>query len=315
MKRDDIHIISRNSNWSKNGVETVLKAEIYSDATAWKKFVHILLISLGVGFSVSGIIFFFAYNWADLHKFVKIGMVEGLIAILTLFIVFSKLNLNIKNIILTGTSVLVGVMIAVFGQIYQTGANAYDFFLGWTAFITIWVVISNYAPLWLVYIVLLNTSFMLYSEQVAPNWSGVFILTILFLSNTILLAISLYIPKIRKEAIIPIWFTIILALASVFFATSGVVVGIAEDKHNLSFLALIILAIAIYLAGFFYGLRIKSGFYLSVIPFSVIIIFSAILIKISSGATMFFIVSIFIISSVTLLIKSLMDIQKKWNNE
>jgi len=315
MKRDDIHIISRHSNWTKNGVDRLLKAEIYSDGNAWKKFVHILLISLGVGFSVSGIIFFFAYNWADLHKFVKIGMVEGLIVLLTLFVVFSKLKLNIKNIILTGTSVLVGVMIAVFGQIYQTGANAYDFFLGWTAFITIWVVISNYPPLWLVYIILINTSFMLYTEQVASNWSGVFILTILFLFNAMLLAVSLFMPKIKKESKIPLWFTILLALASVFFSTSGIIVGIAENKYDRSFLVLIILTVAIYLAGLTYGLKTKSGFYLSVIPFSIIIIFSAILIKISDGAGMFFMVSVFIISSVTFLIKSLIDIQKKWSNE
>ena len=124
MNRDDIHIISRHSNWTESGVDKVLRKEIYSDAKSWKKFLQLLFISLGVGFSVTGILFFFAYNWDDLHKFTKLGMIEGLIVALTLFVLFSKLSQNVKNIILTGTAVLVGVLIAVFGQIYQTGANA-----------------------------------------------------------------------------------------------------------------------------------------------------------------------------------------------
>jgi len=151
MDRNDIHIISRHSNCTEKGIDKVLREEVYSDSKSWKGFVNLLFISLGVGFTVSGIIFFFAYNWTDLHKFAKMGLIEGLIILTTSVVLFSKLNLKVKNILLTGTSVLVGVLIAVFGQIYQTGANAYDFFLGWTLFISLWVVISNYPPLWLVF--------------------------------------------------------------------------------------------------------------------------------------------------------------------
>jgi hypothetical protein len=47
---------------------------------------------------------------------------------------------------------------------------------------------------------------------------------------------------------------------------------------------------------------------------SIIIIISALFIKISDDAAMFFAISLFIIVSVTLLIKGLLVIQKKWNN-
>jgi uncharacterized membrane protein len=313
IEREDIQIITRHSNWSEKSIDNILKKNIYSDKESWHKFLRLFFISLGVGFTTAGIIFFFAYNWADLHKFIKIGLIEGLIIISTLVILFSKISLDIKNILLTGTSILVGVLFAVFGQIYQTGANAYDFFLGWTMFITIWVFVSNYAPLWLVFITLINTTLILYSQQVAHDWSEVFVFTLLFIINILFLTTSLFGKKINGEIKVPIWFSNLIALASVSFGTIGIVFGIF-DENQTSFFVLIIITSILYGIGIKYGLKLKSGFYLSIIPFSIIIIISAFLIKLSDDAGMFFFISLFVIGSVTLVIKNLIDLQKKWIN-
>ena len=313
IEREDIQIITRHSNWSEKSIDNILKKNIYSDKESWHKFLRLCFISLGVGFTTAGIIFFFAYNWGDLHKFIKIGLIEGLIIISTLVILFSKISLDIKNILLTGTSILVGVLFAVFGQIYQTGANAYDFFLGWTMFITIWVFVSNYAPLWLVFITLINTTLILYSQQVAHDWSEVFVFTLLFIINILFLTSSLYGKKINEEIKVPIWFSNIIALGSVSFGTIGIVFGIF-DENQTSFFILIIITSILYGIGIKYGLKVKSGFYLSIIPFSIIIIISAFLIKLSDDAGMFFFISLFVIGSVTFVIKNLIDLQKKWIN-
>ena len=313
IEREDIQIISRHSNWSEASIDKTLKQEIYSNKEAWQKFLKLFFISLGVSFTTAGIIFFFAYNWADLHKFIKIGLVESLIVITTLIVVFSKLNLDFKNILLTGASILVGVLFAVFGQIYQTGANAYDFFLGWTMFITLWVLISNFAPLWLVFITLVNTTIILYSEQVAHDWSEVFVSALLFGINILFLIIALFSKKITKEIKIPAWFTNIIALAAIASSTIGISTGIFDHEQKPFYVLLIITSI-MYAIGIKYGLKVKSGFYLSVIPFSIIIIISAFLIKLSDDASMFFIISLFVIGSVTLVIKNLINLQKKWIN-
>lgn len=313
IEREDIQIIAKHSNWSEKDIENILKKNIYNDKESWQKFLKFFFISLGVGFTTAGIIFFFAYNWADLNKFVKIGLVESLIIISILAILFSKISLDIKNILLTGTSVLIGVLFAVFGQIYQTGANAYDFFLGWTVFTAIWVFISNYAPLWLLFITLVNTTIILYSEQVANDWSLVFLYSLLFIINVLFLTISLYIKRIAKDVKVPIWFLNLIALTSVYYSTMGISYGIF-DEYQASFFVLIIITSIIYGVGVKYGLKIKSGFYLSIIPFSVIIIVSALLIKISNDAGMFFLVCLFVVGSVTLVIKNLIDLQKKWIN-
>ena len=305
IEREDIQIISRHSNWSEGSIDKILKQEIYSNKESWGKFLRLFFISLGVSFTTAGIIFFFAYNWADLHKFIKIGLIESLIVIIILTVLFSKISLDIKNILLTGASILVGVLFAVFGQIYQTGANAYDFFLGWTMFITLWVAISNFAPLWLVFITLINTTLVLYSQQVAHDWSEVFVFTLLFCINILFLTIALFGKKTTKNIKPPIWFTNLIALVSVSFSTIGIF-----DKQQTSFFVLIIITLILYSVGIKYGLKVKSGFYLSIIPFSIIIIISAFLVKSSS---MFFI-NLFVIASVTFVIRNLINLQKKWIN-
>ncbi len=313
IKREDIHIIARHSNWSEKSIKNTLKKNIYHDKDAWQQFLRLFFISLGVGFTISGIIFFFAYNWADLHKFIKIGLIESLIIIATLIILFSKVNLDIKNILLTGTSILVGVLFAVFGQIYQTGANAYDFFLGWTMSITIWVLVSNYAPLWLIFITLINTTLILYSQQVTQNWSEVFVCTLLFIINILFLTMSLFGKNLNSAIKFPVWFSNLIALAAVSYSTIGIVIGII-DNNQTSFFALIMITSILYGIGINYGLKVKSSFYLSIIPFSIIIIISSLLIKLSDDASMFFVISLFVIGSVTFVIKNLTDLQKKWIN-
>ena len=310
IQREDIHIIGRHSNLTEKGIGRALKENIYNDREAWRKFFRLFVISLGVGFTVSGIIFFFAYNWADLHKFIKIGLAEGLLVATTILVLLPKININTRNIILTGASVLVGVLFAVFGQIYQTGANAYDFFLAWTVFVTLWVVVSNFAPLWLLYLILINTTLILYSQQVAKEWSGVFVYSLLFVTNTITLISGIFLSK-YEQLKVPNWFLNTVALASATYATMGITIGIF-DSFRLAFPILIVMTTIVYASGIWHGLKSKSGFYLSVIPLSLIVIISALLIKISTGGMMFLLVSLFIITSVTLTVKNLIDIQKKW---
>jgi uncharacterized membrane protein len=311
IEREDIQIISRHSNWSEKSIDSTLKQEIYNNQDSWNKFLRLLFISLGVSFTTAGIIFFFAYNWADLHKFIKIGVIEVLIISITLIVLFSKMSLDLKNILLTGTSVLVGVLFAVFGQIYQTGANAYDFFFGWTMAITIWVAISNFAPLWLVFITLINTTLILYSEQVAHDWSEFFVFTLLFILNVLFLTIALIGKQKYTEINLPNWFTNVLALATMFFSTIGMIIGILDNQES-PFYVLFLITTLTYGIGIMYALKVKSTFYLSIISFSIIAIISTFLIEISTDEGMFIFLCLFIISSVTFVIKILINLQKKW---
>jgi len=313
LSRDDIYIISQNSNWSAQGVQSILKEKLYSSPTSWQQFLRLFFLSLGIGFATFGVLFFFAYNWADLHKFVKLGLMEGLIIITTFVVLFTKFNDLIKNLALTSASILVGVLFAVFGQIYQTGANAYDFFLGWTLFISLWVLISNFAPLWLIYLTLINTTLILYSQQVAQDWSGVFISTLLLLVNSLFFIFFIVGFKKITKISFPKWFFYTIALAAIFSATIGIVVGIFS-KFDISFWTLFVLTSILYASAVWYSLQIKTTFYLAIIAFSLVVIITSFLIKIFKSDASYLIVTLFIIGSITFSIKLLLDLQKKWTN-
>ncbi|MEL6559929.1 MAG: DUF2157 domain-containing protein [Bacteroidota bacterium] len=312
IDREDIQLISRHSNLSQKGIEKVLKEEIYSDQKNWRQFLKLIMISLGVGFTAFGILFFFAYNWADLHKFVKLGLIELIIVSMTIAILSLKLSKLTKNILLTGTVLIVGVLFAVFGQIYQTGANAYDFFLGWTLFVTLWVLVANFAPLWLVYITLINTTVILYNQQVLHSDVSVFLYTICFLINGVFLISFIAGNKLKSKIQAPGWYTKTLALTTVVFATLGNIVGIMDYNADGWFALLLILSASLYGYGIYYSLKQQSHFYLSIIAFSVIVIFCFVLIRISDGQGMFFLISIYVIASVTLVVRQMLKLQKKW---
>jgi uncharacterized membrane protein len=134
-------------------------------AEPWRHFLDYSLLALAVAFSLSGIIFFFAFNWAEMHRFTKFGLVEVGILHCLGFAYYQGLNTLTGKAGLIGAAVLMGALLAVQGQVYQTGADAYTLFLYWAVFITGWAIIGLSGPLWFLWLVLLNLTLWFYGEQ------------------------------------------------------------------------------------------------------------------------------------------------------
>lgn len=60
----------------KSDFSPLPRQALYANKRQWNQFLSIFLLAAGIGFTVTGIIFFFAYNWDELPKFAKLGMVE-----------------------------------------------------------------------------------------------------------------------------------------------------------------------------------------------------------------------------------------------
>ncbi len=132
----------------------------------WYTWSKRFLLLLGSALVLAGIIYFFAYNWADMGKILKFGLLQGGIigcVIAGYIIGFGRLG---GKILLLSASVLVGVLMAVFGQIYQTGADAWELFVGWAVLIFGFVVVSEFAGLWLLWMVVVNVAVITFWEQV-----------------------------------------------------------------------------------------------------------------------------------------------------
>ncbi|MFD2246390.1 DUF2157 domain-containing protein [Pontibacter ruber] len=315
LTRELIYSIARHSNWRATGIGAWLRREqVYATPHDWIKFLRLFLLGLGGSFLIAGIIFFFAYNWADMHKFVKLGLLELLVIGVTLAAVFTKLSSTVKNVLLTGSTMLVGVLFAVFGQIYQTGANAYDFFLGWTMCVVLWVVIARFQPLWLIFLALLNTTFILYTQQVATHWSFAVVLDLLFILNAAAVVIWEMLAARGRINVQHRWFPRIVGLAAITAITVSMIsilfASIRED-YGLAYL----LGAAMYGSGLWYGLRVRELFYLTAIPFSGIAFFTALLLRIGEQVPefMFLLATLFVIGSITLLIQYLAKLNRQWN--
>lgn len=134
----------------------------------WRRFLSTVLLGFGSLLVLSGVIYFFAYNWAALHRFGKMGLL--LAAILGACIAAWRLGETVAGqFALLFAAVLVGPLLAVYGQAYQTGADPYELFLGWSLLILPWVVLARFAPLWLLLLVLVNTGLSLFWTQVADG--------------------------------------------------------------------------------------------------------------------------------------------------
>ena len=314
MDREDIYIISRNSNWSTKNVDATLKQDVYNDASAWKKFLRLFLLILAIGFVTSGILFFFSYNWYGMNKFLKIGIIELIIIIATGIALFARVSLLVKNMLLTAVSVLVGALFAVYGQIYQSGATVYDFFLAWTVFVTIWVVITNYAALWAFFLYLVNATFTFYVQLETSSVSEHQAFLIVILMNGTWLLLFLFLSKKYDYFKIASWLknSVFVGIAvSAFSVWEGII-----EKFEPILYALVTCTTVIYFLGLKYAFANKNLIFLSIIPFSFIFILTAFSMKAFPREWVFLINGIFVMISVGYLIKYLLLIQKseKWQS-
>lgn len=310
------HIISRNSNWTSNGVIRFYKANgVYARKVKWISFLKIFLLASGMAFCAAGIFFFFAYNWSAMHPFAKLGIAQGLVTIPALLAVFLKSQVFVKRILLTASSLMTGVLFAVFGQIYQTGADTYDFFLAWSLFIAIWVVVADFAPLWLIFVILINTTVFFFFEQDVRVWIENARMNIHFAINMFFVLMFLWSGQMKILKNKPGWLIQIIALCAITSLTLSVIFGI-YGHQNIHFPIAIVCLLVFFTLAILYGLRSRSFFWLSTIGFSLIAIICALIIKPFDDLELSFLfVSVFIIGSTSLLIYQLLQLKKRWFNE
>ncbi|HEX8064549.1 MAG TPA: DUF2157 domain-containing protein [Allosphingosinicella sp.] len=151
----------------------------------WRLFLGRLTLWLGTVALAAALIFFLAFNWDDLGRFAKFGLVEAAIAAGLLACWRFNLDSAPGKAVLLLLSLLTGALLALAGQVYQTGADTYELFVWWAALILPWVVVSRFSPLWLVWLGLLNLAAWLYFQLLL---SAEALLWALFVLNALALA-------------------------------------------------------------------------------------------------------------------------------
>lgn len=157
----------------KNAEAAAIHLEVYPSKRTWLDFFDKALLIIGAVALVLSLVFFIAYNWLYMGKLGKFALVEGALVItIALYVAlsFRQLKQNsqrlqlIRQILLLIASIITGSLLALFGQVYQTGADTWQLFFGWAILITPWVMIARFPALWLLWLGLVNACLALYLD-------------------------------------------------------------------------------------------------------------------------------------------------------
>jgi len=102
------------------------------------------------------LMFFFAYNWDGLHRFAKLALAGAALVASVALTLLSRLASTAAQSALFAAAVCTGALLALIGQTYQTGANAWELFAAWTALMLPFAVLARAWPLWLLCLAISN---------------------------------------------------------------------------------------------------------------------------------------------------------------
>ncbi len=317
--RDQLIPLIEEGHIPKEKIDEALSiTKVFPSEKDWLVFIGQLLLWLG-GIAIAfAVMFFIAYNLDNIGKFVQFGAIEALI-IISVFTYWKFYSHPIASkVSLLSASILLGVLLALYGITYQTGADTWQLFFTWAMLITPWVIIGRFPALWIVWLILLNLSIAFYFETRFTSSQFWFDVTIkqfgsLFLLNTIALVIWESLSN-KWKWLDERWAVRLLALGSGTNITWLAIYVIIEGHDMLSLLIWIIWIISFYLV---YRNIKRDLFMLSEIALSGIVVVTTLVIKTISDSMDFgslLVVAILIVGMGAGAAFWLKKIQKEWQS-
>ena len=211
------------------GSQYLQAASYIRDGEFWRRWAVRALLAIAVGHILSGVIFFFAFNWNDLAGLTKFSIVGGAIAACLIAWILAKLDSPAGQACGIGATVLVGVMFAVLGQVYQTPAMIHTPFVFWALLTLPFALASRNLAHWAVWLVILtvavstyaNSGLRLAGEKEAANLLNIAVAGGFGAGLAILdMVLSPRLKWARAE-----WFRVLLVLGAVGFTFAGFVEG------------------------------------------------------------------------------------------
>ena len=310
------------------------------DPARWLRYIDRFLSAVGAALIVAGIAAFFAWNWADLHHMAKFALIQ--VGIIAAVIMAWRLGLNsiAGRISLFSAAFLTGTLLAVFGQVYQTGADPYSLFLTWALFILPWAIIGRQAGIWLLLQLLLNLTVIMYYTQVLHPPQGWWQLAqllgpLVWLGSTVMDSILASYLFVLNAAALVIWeagaqrdiawmqgriyprVTAVAALITVLLPTLVIIVmaGFAE-KTELSVVSPILLAAATGACIYYYQCHRHDLFILTCSLLGAIMVVTALCIRhlfVDTGSLL--VLAILVIAQVAGAAWWLRQVARRWEQE
>ena len=213
------------------------------NAAFWDDWGLKALLTLGVGHVLAGVIFFFAYNWNDLTPFVKFAIVQGGLVLSVIAWIFTRLDKASAAFGISAT-VLIGVLLAVFGQLYQTPAKLYTMFFYWAGLSLPFALASRSHAHWTVWIAIALFGFIQYTGTGISEIHGDRVATFVVLATGIFFlgVLALYNRLMTDQGRGNFWFRMVLLIISLGLLVAAFSYGFWDvPKMHLVYLAALLL--------------------------------------------------------------------------
>lgn len=152
-----------------------------SELHAWRQFLARSTLWLGVLLLGSAAICWVAANWQDMTKVQRFAGTQGLLSITALAAAWLGLRLrgtpgvrrSIPGALLALAGLLLGALLALLGQTYQTGADTWELFAWWAALLLPWALAASSQAVWLLWVLVLNVAAALWLGERMFTWLAV----------------------------------------------------------------------------------------------------------------------------------------------
>lgn len=291
-------------------------------ANQWSALISLLLNWLGGLLLGSGIVFFVAANWQTMGAFARFALVEFLLLCsITAYVIVRRrairagdhhgFGFTSANAILLISALIIGSLLALVGQTYQTGADPWQLFAIWSLFILPLAFVSGNELLWLLLAGLVNLALVLYFQTFPGSMELLFgsstMVAVLFALNLCLhLACCLLNGRffttdlvLKARFNLPLFqqLTILAALAAITMLSIEALFDEATGLWLIVYTALICLGYLLY------NYKLKDIFPLAIGGYSLVTVVNCLFIRVavesSDLVSMFFLVGFSIIGSTT----------------
>jgi uncharacterized membrane protein len=140
------------------------------DAALWRWWLDRLALWLGVVLCAAGVVCFIAANWEHIGKFTRLYGMQALVIAAVAVAAGLGLSRLAGQAALWLATVLLGGLLALIGQTYQTGADTWELFSLWAALALPWTFAGRHAAIWLLWIAVANIALWLWADTFDNPW-------------------------------------------------------------------------------------------------------------------------------------------------
>lgn len=252
---------------------------------AWLLFSKNLLLIMGLLSLAFGVVFFFAFNWNEMGRMYKFMTLQILLVAAFVGYYFKSSSFWLSQALLLTAVIVLGALLALFGQTYQTGADPWQLFATWALLITPLVLFSKSEVLWVVWAMLINIGLSLYMDVNHPLIGSMFVSSgwfWSFLTVNVILLILLEVLSCQPEVVVlqgklrifklqKRWAAQVLGLIVIYIAT---VIGMhaiweSSNHRSLNFILYVVLMGGAFM---YYRFQVKDLLLLTAWAMSLIVL-------------------------------------------